>query len=147
MALVEAVTSVLKAANEFRDQAAYEKEGSTLIDKKIEMESSRDHRKELKYGLMSSIDNTLGGDWNLHESDDDSECIFPFSLPTRNDAWNGKLLSVPLLHGANMHGKEPHGLIASTKKDYKKKTRLTAIFEGCEVQQEPEQKRWGKWIP
>ena len=58
LALVEAITSVLKATNKLYYKAIYKKEESTLIGKKIKKEDVNDYKKSRKDGLGSSLDGT-----------------------------------------------------------------------------------------
>jgi hypothetical protein len=115
LALVEAVTSVLNAANRLHDQATCQKEESTPFSKKVEREDVRDYDKALKKGLVSPSDDISDLDLNLVESDDDSECIFPLSPSAYNDASNGKPVSTHPAHDTDMPGKDIHDRVTSAK--------------------------------
>jgi hypothetical protein len=56
-ASVEALNSVLNAANEFHDQVRYQKEDSTSVGKHIESEDAHDHDRALIDGLALPSDN------------------------------------------------------------------------------------------
>jgi hypothetical protein len=115
LASVEAVTSVLNAANRLHDQATCQKEGGTPFGKKIEREDVSDYEKALKDGLVSPSGDISDLDLNLLESDDDSECIFPLSPGADNDASNGKSVSTHPPHNADMLGKDIHSPVTSAK--------------------------------
>jgi hypothetical protein len=115
LASVEAVTSVLNAANGLHDQATCQKEESTPFGKKIEREDVRDYDKAVKDGLVSPSDDISDLDLTPLESDDDSECILPLSPGAHNDASNGKPDSTPPPHDTDMLGKDLHDRINSAK--------------------------------
>jgi hypothetical protein len=109
LASVEAAASVLKVAHVFHDQATYEKEEGTLFGEKIKREDTRDRDKGLQDRQVLPPGDTLDGVWNIVESDDDSECIFPFSPPANKNASSGKPNSTFPPRDAAMHRKERHG--------------------------------------
>jgi hypothetical protein len=133
LASVEAVTSVPKAASEFRDQA--------------EKEDASNHHKAIKDGAASpSDDNAVDGNWNLLESDDDSEYMFSFSPPARNDASNAKPVLTHLPRSADTLGTELCGHIPAANpgnqgRDYRTGRGLTPISEEFERQREAGEKR------
>jgi hypothetical protein len=130
---------VLKASRKFHDQTTYHKEESTLVSKEIEREDA--WNCDTQDGQVSPRGDTSDSEWNLLGSDDDSECIFPFSPPAHNPASNSKLLSpLPPRSGATRR-KELHGRITSAEasdqvKGYDKEVGLTAIPEESEEQRE-----------
>jgi hypothetical protein len=132
LASVEAVASVLKAATEFRNQARYEREESIFTSKKNDKEDARNYNKALKNGVLSSLGDTQDGDWNFLESDDDSDCIFPFSPPACNRALN-RNVSTPSPHGAEistkLYERIPVANLGNQVGDYRKKGVLKPIFE------------------
>ena len=109
LASVEAVTSVLKAAHGFPDGATCQKEEGTLVREKTEREDTRDRDKGLQDRQVLSPGDTLDGGRNLVESDDDCECIFPFSPPAGRNASSGKPNSTFPPRSTATYKKELHG--------------------------------------
>jgi hypothetical protein len=119
LASVEAVTSVLDAANGLHAQATCQKGESTPFSKKVEREDVRDYDKALKKGLVSPSDDISDDisdlDLDLVESDEDGECIFPLSPSANNDASNGKPVSTHPPHDTDIPGKDIHDRVTSAK--------------------------------
>jgi hypothetical protein len=101
-------------------------EAGISVEKKVE-ESRECKREETIFGAAPD------GDWNFVECDD-SECIFPFSPPARDEASNYKSVPTPSPLGVEILSTKLHRRMpAAVTSEYRNRTGLATIPEECET--------------